>query len=133
MEKELEQLKNKINNYLSLDDEIMYILYNLKKEGDVEVLFDKSLWQLAFYEMKGVSNNLLISNLNFDLNGVIPFSEELDETIFRLEISGLLPYYINNDVMFDLSHINITKVFDEEKRSELDKGSEILRKFLFKE
>lgn len=133
MEKELEQLKDKINNYLSLDDEIMYILYNLKNEGDVEVPFDKSLWQLAFYEMKCVLNNLIISNLNFDINGVIPFSEELDESIFRLEISGLLPYYINDDVMCDLSHINITKVFDEEKRRELDRGSEILRKTLFKE
>ncbi len=120
MEKSLEQLKNRIKNKNTLDDEIIYILRILKER---KITIDRKLMHSIFYEISSKVKDLRVSELVFDESSVFPYSEELEDALFRLEISGILSYYVSYDSKYDLSYLSDKNNFDERQRIELENAA----------
>lgn len=127
MKEKLLEIKNKLENNNTLGNEIIYILGLL---GEKQIPTDRALLHSAFYEISSITNELKISELIFDKSTIFPYSKELEDALFELEISGILPYYISYDSKYDLSHLNKEGEFNSSQKEELEKGTQVLKKAL---
>ncbi len=129
MEENLKELKNIIKSNITLDDEIVYILKQLNEK---QITTDRRVIHSAFYEIGSKVKKLKISELIFDESPIFPYSEELENALFRLEMSGILPYSICYDSKYDLSYLNEKNDFNELQKNELEIATQFLKKSLIK-
>ena len=129
MEENLKKLKNIIKSNITLDDEIVYILKLLNEK---QITTDRRVIHSVLYEIGSKVKGLKISELIFDESSIFPYSEELEDALFRLEISDILPYSICYDSQYDLSYLNKRNDFNEVQKNELEKATQFLRKSLIK-
>ncbi len=129
MEENLKKLKNIIKSNITLDDEIVYILKLLNEN---QITTDRRVIHSVLYEIGSKVKGLKISELIFDESSIFPYSEELEDALFRLEISDILPYSICYDSQYDLSYLNKRNDFNEVQKNELEKATQFLRKSLIK-
>ena len=84
----IETLKLKLLNTITLDDIIGAILYKSKEAAKPK---SGALFQRTFFTLKADNRfSSLLKEFVFDNSGVVPFSDELDSTLFRLEAAEIL-------------------------------------------
>lgn len=74
-----------------------------------------------------------VSELIFDQNEIFPYSKELDDVLFRLEASGILPYSICYDSKYNLLYLPEKNNFSENQRNKLEGATLIFKKKFSKE
>lgn len=79
------ELQAFVNKAETLDDIVSAVIY---KSGNTKIPKAHSFIQQAFYKLKQEKPELFRS-LVFDVSGISPFSDELDEVLFRLEASTI--------------------------------------------
>jgi len=125
----LESLKQEVGYYQSLDNLIIAILFMTQKDL---IKKDPALFHKAFQEMKQEVPMSLLNELIFDVSTPTPWSEELDQALFRLEASRLLPYtneeYLMNETR--LQQFNAYLRFSEAEKAKISECSKILGKYL---
>jgi len=84
--KSIEELKLLIENTPSLDDLVLAIIYKSQEE---KIPKAHGFFQQTFFKLKNKFPDLF-TDLIFDESGIIPFSDELDAVLFRLESSSIL-------------------------------------------
>lgn len=94
----LEELKIEIRNRTSTDDLVSAIIH---KSSQTKIPKAEAFLQQSFYKLK-IDFPDLFEDFVFDNSGIIPFSDSLDSTLFRLESSSILstlnPSYSNYTV-----------------------------------
>jgi len=120
----IEELKAYVNRSDRLDDIISAIIY---KSGNTKIIPKAhSFIQQAFYSLKQEKPELFRS-LIFDVSGISPFSDELDEMLFRLEASTIFstlnPSYKNYTIASDEPlKLAYEKITDKESINSLAKS-----------
>ncbi len=83
----IKELKD-MQKHKTVDDVIKSIFYYSKKD---EMDKDSSVIHKKFFRLKNNHNyTKLLEDLSFDQSGITPFSDKLDQILFRLELSGKL-------------------------------------------
>ena len=83
----LAELKNDIKNRKSVDDIVLAIIFKSAPRNNQKK--SNAFLQKAFYKLKNKSYGLL-DPFVFDCSPDTPYSERLDEALFRLEASRVL-------------------------------------------
>jgi hypothetical protein len=122
-----------IRSYRSIDDVVTYLFAKMK---ETEITADDEILHSAFFELQKKHLKLL-DELIFSCGDVFPYSNELQRSIFNLQSSGLMEtpnpvyeYYKISKEAKEILSKNLSKVFSETERSELDNMSDELSKLL---
>jgi len=96
---DIAELKKKISGRTTIDDLVMAIIYIANPSPIVPK--SNARFQKAFFTLQEQFHGLLDS-ISFDPSSFTPYSEELDEALFRLETSTILstlnPRYQNYSI-----------------------------------
>lgn len=121
MSKELDQLIEKFQTRRHLSDFILAILY---QSGNKTIIKNRESLFTIFEQITKESKILALKNIQFDYNGIYPYSDQLDRAFSSLEIAGLLPYVIDANgsyyVLFDENHDKVKyDKFDDAEMKEI--------------
>lgn len=91
----IQELKERYLSYISSDTVIAAILFKL---NNTKLPKDPGVIHEVIYKLKmNKKYKDLLEDFYFDDSGLTPFSKELDEILFRMELSGILktlnPHY----------------------------------------
>ncbi|NLU51231.1 MAG: hypothetical protein GXX09_12710 [Syntrophomonadaceae bacterium] len=114
----LEELKRYCSEKVVSDDVIM-ALFSLLNNNELPK--NPAVIHTSIYELKPVPDfEPLLDFFDFDCSGIVPFSDELDQVLFRLETASLLrtfnPTYERYEIRKDLLEKALNKFNDEDKK-----------------
>lgn len=129
----LQSLKTIYRNYISPDDVFNAILSKVK---DLDIPKDPGIIHNAVYEIKrNEKYRELLKDFHFDNSGLSPFSELLDEILFRLETSGILktlnPRYERYNITSETKILDESfDKFTEDKKKMIEEISEEFSRYI---
>jgi hypothetical protein len=86
-------IKNNIKKSITIDDVIGSIIYKYLLSSNNSTIPSREILHIIFSKLKNNPKYTeLFKDIIFDNSGIIPFSDELDEVLFRMEISNLIHF-----------------------------------------
>lgn len=123
-------LKRKFAETITDDDTLMAILRTLDMD---ELPKDPSFIHKAMYEVKLRNSDDLFKNFRFDTSGITPFSDRLDQVIFRLETTHILSTMNPSYELYKVEKNELEKAlhkFPQEKMEVIYQAGDIFRSCL---
>lgn len=121
---DLEALRDKVQNQITLDDAVLATLYAL---NEPYVTTSTGVLHSLYYEISQNYNIEQLKNLVFNTSPIFPFSSDLYDSFYRLESGRILPFYLTTNIMYDLRESTeiLKKSFDkfDENTQEEIKGA----------
>ena len=126
----ISELKARINGKISKGDLVMAIFSQLK---DDHIPKDPAFIYTAFYNLKKQYSDYF-NEFIFDDSSIVPHSDELNDVLFRLEASSILPTNNPSYKVYDLSKkAYMRQAFDkftEEARGDITEISKCLTEYI---
>ena len=123
--KSLSELRLKVQSDITIDDVVEAIIY---KSEQKKIPKSQAFFQRAFHQLQQKVPGLF-GDLIFDESGLIPYSDELDSVLFRLEASNVLhtlnPAYRNYQIEDSIGLLEESYNKLHERIMEIDKCASI--------